>query len=175
MKRFASQWLLCPDLAVLKNNMIEVADDDVIVRVADLHGQNSETAGTVFLNGVIAPGIISLLQRKVPDSLVIITGKTLFRIVDGQFESVFPGTKDDFILDFGTENPQEVNVLLRNNLAFLKSFSLEKLIHACTFAPAAFVQGDISIVAGAQIKLTAWENVDFINHRLTENTRVCNL
>lgn len=172
MKRFASQWLLFPDLTVLRNFMIEIAGNNEIVQLKDLNGVPSETAGTVFLNGVIAPAIFSLSMRDIPDEQVFAAGTGLYRAENGRFVELYRGKSGHCVIDFGTEDLVSINAIIRSNEAFLREISLERFIHACTYAPASLLQNDINISVGASISLTVWENVDFINHCLTVSSLV---
>jgi len=172
MKRFASQWLLCSDLSVLKNHMIEIEDNKQIVQLADLNSRSAETAGTVFLNGIIAPEVVSLSLKNIPDEKVLTAGYGLFRAVNGRIVELFRGLTDKFIIDFGTEDVNEITALIQSNNMIIREISLEHLIHACTYAPASFLQNDVIIKSGALTGLSVWENVDFKNHLLTVNTQV---
>lgn len=175
MKRFTAQWMLSHDRSILRNRMIELTDRNEIVQLVDLNHVAVETANTIFLNGVIAPEIVSINQRSIPEESIRASGMGLFSIRNAKFEKVIQGETDDFILDFSTEDSNEINSVIKNNFEFLAGYSLEDIIFACTYAPALLVQKDNPLKAGNITKLSFWADVDFVNHKLGASTKLSHL
>jgi hypothetical protein len=73
MKRLSSQLVFCDANSLLRSTVVEQNDDNVITDIIDLSTRQSETAHTVFYDGVISGEIISLKQYLSNDQLLEIT------------------------------------------------------------------------------------------------------
>ena len=59
MRRFAANYIFPIDKPPLKNGIVELDDDERIIRIIDTRGDLRESRNLEFYNGVIVPGFVN--------------------------------------------------------------------------------------------------------------------
>ena len=173
MKRLSSQLVFCDANSLLRSTVVEQNDDNVITDIIDLSTRQSETAHTVFYDGVISGEIISLKQYLSNDQLLEITKGIVCLDLSEINKTPFVFDKSSgFIVDFGTNNFSEINKLLKENFDVLSVITVFELINACTYFPQRLLGLSKHIAISNQTDLVLWEGVNLVSHALTPQTSV---
>lgn len=173
MKRVSSQLVFCDGNRCLRSTVVEQNDDNVITDIIDLSTRQSETAHTVFYDGVISGEIISLKQYLSNDQLLEITKGIVYLDLAEINKTPFVFDRSsDFVFDFGTNNIDKINKLLRENFDVLSALTIFELINACSYLPQRLLGLSKNIAISNQTNLVLWEGVNLLSHALTPVTSV---
>ena len=173
MKRVSSQLVFCDGNSLLRSTVVEQNDDNVITDIIDLLNQPSETAHTMFYDGVIAGEIVSLKECLSDDQLVEITKGMVYLDLSKWNNSSFVFERDsDLVVDFGTNNIDEINKMLKENFDTLSAITVFELINACTYFPQRLLGLSKHIAISNQTDLVLWEGVNLMSRALTPQTTV---
>lgn len=173
MKRVSSQLVFCDGNSLLRSTVVEQNDDNVITDIIDLLNQPTETAHTVFYDGVISGEIISLKQYLSNDQLLEITKG--IRYIDLSEINKTPYVFDkssDLVVDFGTNNIDKINKLLKENFDSLSAITVFELINACSYLPQRLLGLSKNIEVSHQTNLVLWQGVNLVSRALTPQTTV---
>lgn len=173
MKRLSSQLVFCDANSLLRSTVVEQNDDNVITDIIDLSTRQSETAHTVFYDGVISGEIISLKQYLSNDQLLEITKGIVCLDLSEINKTPFVFDKSSgFIVDFGTNNFSEINKLLKENFDVLSVITVFELINACSYLPQRLLGLSKNIAISNQTDLVLWQGVNLVSRALTPQTTV---
>lgn len=163
-KRLSSQLLCLTADEIIKNAVIEIDDSGIISSVA---GLQTETAHTLFYNGVISNSVISLKERNISvdssryNHLIVRNKIDLNAIVAGVT-----------IFDFGTESVNELNRIFRENLNAFSPFNLMEIIGACCYTPAKAAGINHSLEIGNHSQPVLWTGFDLSTRQIREPLRI---
>ncbi len=155
MKRVSSQLIYSSPDSFLKNTVIETDEYQHIVRLINLSDEQSETAQTLFFNGIISPGIISLSLRGALPNCAEQPYVNLS--VSENPETIF---SNRCIIDFGTEDQTVINKLLRKHELFFSKHTASEIIRACCILPAIYTNQPCHIEPGTAPGLMLWTGFD---------------
>jgi len=176
MKRMASHFVaLAPD-DIRRNAAVELDGHGVLTNIFDLNDGHVESAHTLFYDGIISAPVVSISSHCVADKILELTDN--FHFVDFTKEiptkEIIPNGKQ-LIIDFGTENPLEINALLPKLSIVLSAFSVFEIVSACVFYPALLLTETSPLEIGVRTSLIIWQNADLVNKTFTEKTNIRSL
>jgi len=172
MIRFSSQLVFCSPQQILRRTVIEQNENNTIARIFSLDESIAESAQTMFYNGIISSEIVSIKQFSGDAAAQLHSD---YQYID--FSEVIPlkqivPTGKTLILDFGSNNTDEINRKFSVLASILVNFSIVDIIAAVTYYPAMIAGKTNSIQENNSTRLLLWENIDFSNNRLMEKTRI---
>jgi len=171
VKRFSAHVICALAGVELLRTVVEL-ENGLVVGIISLDNTSVETAHTLFVDGMITPGLISIKEEnkvessKVPD----LTNFNYIDLSDGTGLPEVINTDLPLIFDFGTSNLPLVNKII-GKLAD-SGFSLLDLVNACIFHPSQVLGISSDIRVGHKTNLIHWRNVDLVNRKLTSLTRL---
>lgn len=172
MIRFSSQLVFFSPLQILRRTVIEQNEKNTITRIFSLDESIAESAQTMFFNGIISSEIVSIKQFSEDATAQLHSD---YQYIDFSevitAKQIVPSGKP-LILDFGTNNTEEINRKFSFLASILVNFSIVDIIAAVTYYPAIISGKANSIQENNSIRLLLWENIDFGNNRLMEKTRI---
>lgn len=172
MIRFFSQLVFCSPQQILRRTVIEQNEKNTITRIFSLDEGVAESAQTSFFNGIISSEIVSIKQLH---GFITAQLHSDYQYIDFsesvQVTQIVPSGKP-LILDFGSNNTEEINRKLSVLASTLENFSIADIIAAVTYYPAKVVGKINSIQENNSTRLLLWENIDFNNNRLKEKTQI---
>lgn len=168
--------LVCASGDVKRNNILEIDSDNKLVRIQDLTLLQTETAHTVFYNGIISPSIISLAKRLSSDELNQVSKNYLYinLLTDYELPTLNPN-KNQLIIDANSEDPKAFSSALQANFEKLNHLSIFEIINAATYHPASVLGIDIEIMVHSNIKPVLWQHANLITKSLTATTELISL
>ena len=173
MIRVGSQLAFCSPNTIRQRMVVELDDQNCIERLFSLDDGNVESAETLFYDGILSSGIVSLKQNTSVENLSkLIKGYQYFDFSEHLFTLDIKLTDKPLIIDLGTDLPDKINDLLPCLSLGLPTLSIFEIIAACTFYPALLIGQLPGLIENQLINLTLWEKADLINKRLTANTRI---
>jgi hypothetical protein len=173
MKRIGSQLIFCAPDVVLRNNIVELNNDNKVLNLIDLSVRHTETYGTLFYDGIISAGIYSLKKRNINFNSSELTNNYLYidlTKLDKNIELSVSSKK--LILDAGTDDPTLFSKALNDCYNFLKSTSIFDIIAGATFYPAEFAGESNEISTNGSTKAILWQNCDLILKQITASTTI---
>ena len=170
MKRFSAH-VICASAGVELLRTVVELENGLVVGIISLDNTSVETAHTLFVDGMITPGLISIKENTVESSKVPdLTNFNYIDLSDGTGLPEVINTDLPLIFDFGTSNLPLVNKII-GKLAD-SGFSLPDLVNACIFHPSKVLGISSDIRVGHKTNLIHWRNVDLVNRKLTSLTRL---
>jgi len=173
MIRVGSQLTFCSPERILRRSVVELDEQNVITGIFSLDDGNVETAQTLFYDGIVSPGIVSLKQAM---PIERISGQLkdyeYYDLCVIPSEIVLLKTDKPLILDFGTNSTDRINTLLPYLTEALKAFSIFEIIAACTYFPSLLTDQSAGLIVNGSSGILLWENVDLIEKKLLANTQV---
>jgi ACT domain-containing protein len=172
MTRFSSQLIFGSPNQILRRRVIEQNEENIISRIFSLDDNIAESAQTFFFDGIISSEIISLKQHITADE---INNNSDFQYIDLSIEIPEQSelsTEKSLILDFGTDNINEINQKIPELALYLENYSITEIIAACTYYPAIFMGKMCTIKENNKTQLVLWQNIDFMSKRITKNTKL---
>jgi hypothetical protein len=173
MIRVASQFTFCSPEKILRRMVVEIDELNALTRLVDLDTHNAEPANTLFYDGILSAGIISVKQNKLPDkNAQLLLNYNYIKVTDQLLnKNIKSGTKP-LLFDFNTDSVIEINRHLKHLTPALTEFSIFEIIAACTYYPALLLNKPAPLSGNSQTGLILWEEVDLVNKRITEHTRI---
>ena len=171
ISRVSSHLVFCQPDNILRQAVVERDENQTITVIFSLIDKNVETAQTLFFDGVISAGIVSLKLKLNENQLIAIREK--YNYVDFSIkDSIVDLTSNKLLLiDFGTENLLEINNIFQR-VSYLSDFPLIDFIAACVYYPA-LLSGRIAVPdLNVQTELLLWEQVDLVNKFMKPETRI---
>lgn len=165
MKRRLSSQLICLTAdEIIKNAVIEIDDSGIISSIA---GLQTETARTLFYNGVISNSVISLKERGISADSSAYNHVIIKDVID--LNAIVAGVT---ILDFGTENINELNQIFREKINAFTPFNLLEIIGACCYTPAKTAGINHSLEVSNHVQPVLWVGFDLSARRIREPLRI---
>jgi len=173
MIRVCSQLTFCSPQNILRRTVVEQDENHVITGLFSLDNSVVEPHHTLFFDGILSSGIVSVKQNSSPVDI-------LRRVADYQYidvsdilplEEIKPN-KRPLILDFGNNTPQEINDRLASLAPALQAFTIYELIAACTYYPAKLFGIPAGLAENLCTDIMLWEGLDLVNKRITNHTSV---
>lgn len=172
LNRFASQFIFCSPFQILNRSVVE-HNNNIITRIFSLNDGNVESAQTLFVDGVISIGIVSVKLNSPFVDIAQIT--EIYNYIDvttiSANQKIIP-TNKPLLLDFGTENIEEINFQLSQLFQSLNEFSAFEIIAACTYYPSILLNLPSVLAVNIFSKLTIWESIDLVKKKMTNYTRM---
>ena len=171
-RRYASQLFLTPDGEWMSNAVLELSGNGKIERFFSLSGMHTETAHTLFLDGVISPAPLSLKQHLTQEDIQQISENYFYLNLEN--EIITPPSKENIkplLIDFGNTDLLIADNRLVYHLKELSQFSMREVIMAACVRPAQClreIHPSLPIPEG----MILWEDIDFAGDRLTIGTRI---
>ena len=173
MIRVASQLAFCSPNTIRQRMVVELDDQNCIKCIFSLDDGNVESEETLFYDGILSSGIVSLKQNISGENISkLINEYQYFDFSENLFTLDIKLTDKPLIIDLGTDLPDKINNLLPRLSLGMPSLSVFEIIAACTFYPALVIGRSPGLTEGQCINLILWENVDLINKKITVNTRI---
>lgn len=172
MSRFASHYVFCSPQQILKGMIVEQNNEKIITDIFSMNNGHVEAANTLFYNGILSSEIISLKQHLNTEELnKIISAYQYVDVLEQQTPIQFSKDKP-LLIDFGTNNPEEINRIIEDFVGIIGSTSIYKIIAACTYYPALLVNSATKIQVGHKTNILLWEGLDLVNKLVNKQTRL---
>ena len=174
ISRVSSHLLFCEPDKILRQMIVERDENMTVTAIFSLLDSMVESAQTFFYDGVISSRIVSLKQKLIKEQFTEIREK--YNYVDFSEKGSIVDFTDEkpLIIDFGTENTEEVNLILQK-ISALPDLSLFEFIAACVYYPA-LILGRIAVPElNRKAELILWEHTDMINMQIKPDTRIRNI
>jgi len=173
MMRVGSQLTFCSPDKILRRTAVEQDQNNIITGFFSLDSELTEPENTLFFDGIISSGLLSLKQT-IPEE---INPKALNEYQYFDFSENIPLfnlklTNKPLILDFGTNSTDRFNDLLPDLYRLLSGLSIFDIIAACTYNPYVISGYKTGLSEGFKTGLILWENTDLVHRKLTETTKI---
>jgi len=153
--------------------VVEVDEQNVIRSIYSLDDRNVETSQTLFFDGILSRGIVSVKQHiSKADTYSLMQNYQYLDISENNLLSQIVLTTKPLIMDFGTMLPNEINKLIPFLASVFTELSIFDIIAACTYYPSLFLGWTAGLTENSIAQLVLWENVDLIEKKLTISTFV---
>jgi len=171
--RVASQLTFCSPQQILRQTVVEQDQQKIVTAIFGLDDSRVESARTLFFDGIISSEISSLKEEVSPLVLrKLVKDYQYIDLSDERTASFNVQAGMPLILDFGTTDANVASTFLRQFAADLESLSIFDIIAACTYYPALLLGQSSSLTVGVNTDLLLWENVDLVNKRIKNNTKI---
>ena len=170
--RVSSHLLFCEPDKILRQSVVERNKDQCITAIFSLTNNQAESANTLFYNGLISTKVVSLKLKLTIEELIKIRNEYNYidcTIVNPDIK-LLPNKR--LIVDFGTEEPEEINFLLQKKYKSFECISLFNFISATVYYPSLLTHLNTGLELNKTADLILWEPVDFANKHLKSNTRI---
>lgn len=169
-KRYCAQLTYCSPQKFLRRTVLEYTNEKCISQLFAVEATNVEPANTLFLDGVISAGIVSLKMHlsaaEIKEKCVgykYVDLTEAFDVIDWQNET------EKYIFDAGTQDVSELNLLFRKILPALPAFSLNQFVAGFVYFPSVLLGNDSELTLYTKTDLVLWQNVDLPNKKTTPN------
>lgn len=172
MKRIAAHFIFCSPGLILRHHAIELNDESVIVNIFDLKALPFETANTLFYNGIITSEILSAkqflneseIEKLINDRHYIdFSGHNAVSGIDPEYTGIF---------DFGTNNTDKINRLIRANYSLFADLKFDQFINASCFQPQQLLKPSSVIRIGNKVRLLNWEGINLTTMQIGPEIRI---
>jgi hypothetical protein len=171
--RVASQLTFCSPQQILRRTVVEQDDQKVVTGIFSLDDCPVESAHTLFYDGIISAGIISLKQHVIKSSInELISGYQYIDLTETIPTEKIHRTAKPLILDFGTDSINTINSKLPLLASVLETFSAIEIIAGCTYYPPILVGLESVLAVNSKTDLLLWENIDLVNNRISDKTKI---
>ncbi|MDD4993633.1 MAG: hypothetical protein PHR83_15525 [Paludibacter sp.] len=171
--RVASQLTFCSPQKVLRRTVIEQDELNRITAIFGLDESSEESAHTLFYDGILSAEIISISQSANQTDLTgELSGYEYINLSESLPTNIVRRTEKPLILDFGTNVIDKINSKLFNLIPLLETYSVLEIIAACSYYPAIVCGINPDLTENRKTDLLLWENVDLVNKRMTQKTRI---
>jgi len=173
MIRIGSQLLFCSPEKVVRRMVVEFDEQNTIKRLFSLDDGIVEPSHTLFFDGILSSGLISLRQNIQSKSLdFLVKEYNYFDLSENHYSNITILKDKPLILDFGITMPDKINSILPHLSEALSDFSIFEIIAACTYYPSKLLGMNAGLTENVFSRLILWENVDLINKKLTAGTHI---
>lgn len=173
MTRVGSQLIFCSPQQILRRAAVERDENNFITAIYSLDDAQVETAQTLFFDGIISAGIISLKQNVSTGKIAKLTADYNYFDLSEEFST--PEIHLNYkplICDFGVNSLDEINRKLRKIAQTNSLISIFDAIASCVYYPAFLLGKEAEIIQNRQTELLLWENVDLVNKAITAYTKI---
>jgi len=168
MNRVSSLLVFCSPENILRQVVIERSENNCISQIFSLSNNQSESAQTLFFDGIITGEIVSIKQNSTPK--ILKNAVENFNYFD--FRSEFKLQKRPLLIDFGTDSTEEINVIISEFASQFSTLSVFEFMAACISRPALLLGNSGKLELNDSTDLILWEQVDLVSKRLTTKTRL---
>lgn len=173
LHRFASQYVFCSPSQILNRTVVEQNENKIVTRIFSLNDSNVEPAQTLFFDGIISIGIVSVkLNSPLVDVTQIAENYNYIDISTLQPNQKIIATNKPLLLDFGSENCEIINLKISQLAHALIDFSVFDIIAACTYYPSLFLNFPSTLQVNQGYVFQLWEGIDLINKKITQRTQI---
>lgn len=173
MTRVASQFTFCSPEHILPRMVVEQDEQNLVTRLFSLDGNQVESAQTLFFDGILSGEIVSVKKNISPTEIAQLVMKYNYvDVTDRLPANDIISTGKPLLLDFGTTSSYEINYQFERLAPALSAFSVFEIIAACVYYPLLLLGQPAILSEKCRTKLMLWENVDLLNKRITEHTRI---
>ena len=173
MIRVGSQLTFCSPEKILRRTALELDEQNAIISIYSLDDGTVETSQTLFFDGILSKGIVSLKQHiSREDTFSLLQNYQYLDLSENVPLSAIIQTAKPLIIDFGTKLPNEINNLIPLLASVFTEFSIFDIIAACTYYPSIILGRIAELTENSIAQIVLWENVDLIEKRLTINTSI---
>jgi hypothetical protein len=165
MTSLSSHIILTQSAQVLRNSAIHFSEDEI--RVSGIFEGTHESANTIFCDGIISPSVISISHRNIS---ITTFANSDFKVLNLNTLHLPLSDLQNTIIDFGTENISEINLILQQKIKFLQCVSSIDFILACTVYP--LLELNNRNIDYNNCRWILWTDTDLINKQLTQNTEI---
>ena len=130
ISRVSSHFLFCEPDKILRQQVVERDECQIITAIFSMADKIVEAAQTSFFDGVISSGIVSLKLNVAKEQLTEIRNNFNYVDVSSKDSIIDLTINKQLVIDFGTENPDEINRIL-SKISGLSDLSLFEFIAAC--------------------------------------------
>ncbi|OIP83171.1 MAG: hypothetical protein AUK44_05925 [Porphyromonadaceae bacterium CG2_30_38_12] len=159
MPSLCSQFVIQPNGCLLKNHAVSFDKTTAELSYTDFVLGTHEIANAAFFDGVLSPPIHSV--RLAASSQIKQAVEQFRHVFVPELSAPCTANPEHLILDFGTENVDEINYYICQKHTFLNTLNLFDYIRACTINPMQFLH----------IKPTStqvlWKNADLLEQQIT--------
>lgn len=170
MKGIASHFAILSETEIARQSVLLFNSKNELLNIYALSDLSVETSGTMFVDGLVSMPIVSVSKHLKHDALVDIIKNYQLLSVDNDFAYNENDTRP-LLVDFATEDYFECYRCMKHYFVNFAQVDLFDFVKAATIGAAKIVGMDSKIELGRTYRLTAWENVDFFNRRLKNNSR----
>lgn len=173
MTRIGSQLTFCSPQQILRRMLVERDEQDKITGIKSLDEGLVETDQTLFFDGIISTGIVSLKQNKPTEEIQELCKEYNYYDLSEEFP-VFEISNNSkpLVCDFGTNSLDLINLKLTQVAQANLAFPIFDLIASCVYYPVLLLGGEAELKLNRRSKLLLWENTDLVNKTLTIGTKV---
>jgi len=173
LHRFASQYVFCSPTQILSRTVVEQNDNNIITRIFSLNEGNVESARTLFFDGIISFGIVSVkFNLPLVDISQIADNYNYIDITTLQPNQKIITSNKPLLLDFRSESVEDVNLYLSRLATTFIDFSVFDIIAACTHYPSLFLNLPSKLEVNNCCNIQLWEGIDLFNKKMTNQTRI---
>lgn len=170
MIRVASQLTFCSPQEILRRTVVEQNEESIITGLFSLDNSSVESAHTLFYDGIISAGFVSL-KKYVGELKSLVSDYNYIDLSIDKKTDIIKQNKP-LILDFGTNTTEQINQLLPLIAPALSGFTILEIIAACCYYPALLLGITASLSIGRNTELLLWENSDLVEKRITKRTQI---
>ena len=153
--------------------VVEQGDNQLLTNLFSLESQQVESAQTLFYDGILSMGVVSIKQQMVStQGANLVANYQYVDLSSSPLSSIITPSNVPLVLDFGTTDIAEINPLLRLYYPLLSAFPIFDIIAACVYYPAQLLGRKCELEVGIATELNLWQGVDLVNKKLTEHTSV---
>jgi len=171
ISRVSSHFLFCEPDKILRQQVVERDECQIITAIFSMADKIVEAAQTSFFDGVISSGIVSLKLNVAKEQLTEIRNNFNYVDVSSKDSIIDLTINKQLVIDFGTENPDEINRIL-SKISGLSDLSLFEFIAACVYYPALLSDRIAFPDLNVHTELLLWEQVDLVNKFVKPETRI---
>lgn len=171
MKRISSQLIFCSPDKILRNSVVEQNEDGFVTRFINLQTEQVETANTFFFDGIISAEITSLKQHLSASQIaelsykynyVDLSATDIIQIEDGK----------QLLIDFGTNNPEIINQILKNKAHLICGLDAFQFIAASCYYPIEILKTEVHLQLSHKPNLLLWQGLDLVNKKNTSHSSI---
>lgn len=173
MIRVGSQFTFCSPENILKRTAIEQDEQHIITGFFSLDDGSVETAQTLFFDGILSSGIVSVKQNSpVKDRSNLLKNYQYYDFSESLPSFEIKQTNKPLIMDIGTNSPDKINKLLPRLFQVLTDFSIFDIIAACTYYPSLLLGKKAGLAVNHRTPILLWENINLTEKKLSDITFV---
>jgi len=173
MIRVCSQLTFCSPQTILQRTVVEQDENHIITGLFSLDSRGVESYHTLFFDGILSSGIVSVKQHfSQKDIVQRVADYHYIDLSDGlPSGKILPNDKP-LILDFGNLKLYEINRILASLAPNLQGLTVYDLIASCTFYPNELLGIPAGLKENRYSDIILWEGVDLVNKLITDHTFV---
>jgi len=171
MTRIGSQLTFCSPQQILRRMLVERDEQDNITGIQSLDNRLVETAQTLFFDGIISTGIVSLKLNRSIEEIQELSKNYNYYDLSKELPA-FAINNKPLVCDFGTNSLETINIKLKQVAQANPAFPIFELIASCVYYPALLLGNEAELKLNRRSKLLLWEKADLVNKTLTTDTKV---